>query len=237
MSRTRERSTTFRAYRACGDTWRRLSPARRASQAVLWSLLVVFVVGALACLVAYTRMQDPSLAEEVILDAIAVAVVTWMVVHDPPMPSDPSHPALAPTIVHSVAALLTLAVVPWVLFAGLLGADLSTRPDFYGQVAQIIPVLLLAVLFERRFFAVEPGRSGRERGFLRAGFVVLVVGPGLAEILALLAIASHVQWIEVVTTVLAASSIPALLVLLAGPVLLALYAPTVEEEAVAEPVG
>ncbi|HET6508760.1 MAG TPA: hypothetical protein VFG42_18345 [Baekduia sp.] len=230
MSTTEDRRTTDRLWR---EAWRQLSPVRRASVLVRWSLVVAFMAGGLAVVVAYVHGQDLPPAVKVGLDVVATVFIAGMVVHDAEPPLDPSDPALAPTVVHAIAGMLAMALVPWIFFAGQLGADLSTRPELYGQVAQIIPVLLLAVIFERRFFPVGGGSAGDEQFVMRAGFVLLVAGPALAEVFALLAIASHVRWIEVAATVLAASTIPGLLVLIAGPVLIALYAPA-DEPAAAE---
>jgi hypothetical protein len=213
---------TSREWRAA---WAQLSPLRRRLHLLAWAMLLLFAIGALALLVAMVHtLSDLPLAAKLALDAWFLGVVAWRAGREPLMPEDPSDPGPSPTFAHGLASVLSLTILPWVATAGLLGADLSTRPDFYAQIAQIIPVLLLAVLVERRFFAEATAPTEEDRGLLRAGFVLLVAGPGLAEVLALLAIASHVRWIEVGATLLAASTIPALLVLIAGPVLMALYA-------------
>jgi hypothetical protein len=186
------------------------------------------VLGWLAFIVAYThgRGHEPT-TSALVLEVVVVARCVWHV-RGLLVPEDGASTALSPFLAHRLACMLAVAIVPWVLTAGVLGADLSTRPALYEQIAQIIPVLLLVVVVEQRFFSLATGGVRHERFVLRAGFAVLVVGPGLGEIMALLAIASHVRWIEVVTTVVAASTIPSLLVLIAAPVLVGLYEPSAE---------
>lgn len=189
-------------------------------------LMVVLIAGAVTLVVAWDhRAFHVPVFVKVVGSLALFAVSVRPMLSDPLLPDELRDRPLSPTVVQTVASLLSIALLPWIGAAGLFGADLSTRPEFYAQVAQIIPVLLLAVVFERRFFSTEHLRVAEERTILRFGFVVLVVGPGLAEILALVAIAAHVRWVEAATTVLALSSIPALLVLIAGPVLVALYEP------------
>jgi hypothetical protein len=206
--------------------WSRLSPNRKASNAILHVLFLAFAAGAFAVGVAVAHRLVASLAGRFVLDGLVGLVVIVSVVRDPLMPTGGDDPGFSPVFGHQAAAVLGFVLVCWTGFAGLAGVDLSTSVDFYAQLAQIIPVLLLAVAVERRFV---PGGLDRpsedERFVLRGGFVFLVVGPALAELLALLAIASHVRWIEVTATLLAAGAVPSLLVLLVTPLAIALYAP------------
>lgn len=125
---------------------------------------------------------------------------------------------------HAAAVIVAATSVPWIAVAALLGADLSVRVGFYEQITQVIPVLLLTLIVERRFFEVERLGAG-EREDVRIGFFVLVFGAIGAEIAALLAVASDVSWIEVVATILSSATIPGMLVLVSGTVLIGLYRP------------
>lgn len=205
-------------------TWPCLSPARRAVYATFNVLILVSTLGVVAG-VALVLARLSSLPVVLVASALALAVTFWELVVDPLLPEDTSDRPLSATVVHQVASVLALAILPWVLVAGQLGADLRTGPELHAQVVQVIPVLLLAALFERRFFPSAPDRLVEDRTVLRFGFVFLVAGPCLGEVFALLALATHAGWVEVTATVLSAAAIPSLLVLIAGPVLVALYEP------------
>jgi hypothetical protein len=86
---------------------------------------------------------------------------------------------------------------------------------------------------ERRFFEDRHTNQADSLN-LRIGFFVLVVGSILAEVFALMAMASRARWIEVVSTILAAVTIPSMLVLITGAVFVSLYRPAASDAVRAE---
>jgi hypothetical protein len=217
-----------RAWTAFRRRWRQASGTVRLSGAMLVSSLVLLLIGlAVLAVAAWTRFWHGGLAIEVVVDGavllLLIGVLARLAQNAGEM-LDPAWDESPETLPHSGAVLLALTLLPWIGVAGVLGADLSTRPELYEQISQIIPVLLLTLTVERRFFDVrklrEPDRAG-----VREGFFVLILGAIVAEFAALLAVASGVGWIEVLATVLASSAIPGMLVLASGTVLVGLYPP------------
>jgi hypothetical protein len=231
MRRRRDRRGGKRRARSSVEApaWADLAPPERFVRVAMLLLLAGYVTGVLAVGLALVhRVWDgPTLAHVVVDVAVLLLATVALVLREGPSSFAPARLFLTdPLLPHQMAVLLAFATLPWLLTAGLLGADLSTRPELYSQLVQVIPVLLLAVVLERRFFDAAP-RSYRaeadERFVLRTGFTILVLGPILAEIAGLVAVASHVRWVEVVATLLAGVTVPALLVLITTPVLAALY--------------
>jgi hypothetical protein len=198
------------------------------SGAMLLASLALLLVGvAVLAVAAWTRWWHGDLAIEVVVDGAVLLLLLGVLarlVQNAGEMLDPGWEESSESLPHTGAALRALTLLPWIGVAGVLGADLSTRPALYEQISQIIPVLLLTLTVERRFFDVrklrEPDRAG-----VREGFFVLIFGAILAEFAALLAVGSGVDWIEVLATILASAAIPGMLVLAAGTVLVGLYPP------------
>jgi hypothetical protein len=218
--------------------WREATPRARLEHvlsATFWSLLIVGVVAAgLAGLhVVWRDAKAVHLAVDVLVLGPLAWLVLYLAIYDPRAAPREDLASLS-SVPHFVATAAAIVLVPWILLAGILGADLSTRPEVYAEIGQILPVLLLAVVVERRFFDVA-SVAPVDRLDLRFGFFVLILGSLLAEVLALLAMASHVRWIEAMATVTAGATIPGLLLLIAVPGLIGLY--SVAEEKGADVTG
>ncbi|WP_445148065.1 hypothetical protein [Baekduia sp. Peel2402] len=199
---------------------------------MLLGLLITYLTGLVACgLALLHQVWAGPKAVHIAVDVgvLAVVAVGYAVHENPAREGSFTRQALEdPLLAHTGAVLVAFAAVPWIGAVGLMGADLALRSAFYEQIVQVIPVLLLAVILERQFFDVRsqaaPRNQRADRFILRAGFFVLVVGPAVAELFGLAAIATSTGWIEAMSTLLAGMTIPALLTLILTPPLAALYA-------------
>jgi hypothetical protein len=197
------------------------------SGAMLVASIALLLVGlAVLAVAAWTRWWHGGLVIEAVVDGavllLLIGVLARLAQNADEM-LDPGWEESSETLPHTGAVLLALTLLPWIGVAGVLGADLSTRPELYEQISQIIPVLLLTLTVERRFFDVRALRREPDRAGVREGFFVLIFGAIVAEFAALLAVASRVDWIEVLATILASAAIPGMLVLASGTVLVGLY--------------
>jgi hypothetical protein len=96
--------------------------------------------------------------------------------------------------------------------AGILGLNLALRETFYAQVSQVLPVLLLTFAVEQRFFTRLTHPDARADAQWAFGFVM--VSAAVAEVLVLVSLASHADWLEWSATITTAMAVPASLALI-----------------------